>query len=100
MPPTAYAYPAGSVHPADREGPICWQRWPLDLTASGQQPNESLKTLDSSWRLQMQLLGQIWPGASLLRLQRLARRLILTGGGREQSEDCLNLDIHVPAQGS
>lgn len=117
MPPTAHHYASNQVHDMLDFGPICWQRYPLginlttqfsreyDTTKVVQQSHASSLSNQNSFRetssestgldLNLRLMEKIVPRETFNYLSPLIRELAT----REQSEDCLNLNIYVPREG-
>lgn len=118
MPPTPYNYAANQLHDSTKFGPICMQRWPVDLspqtknhswssysstsTATATATASAAKTTATSSSEEPvaesvadELLAKTMPSTAFHYLRPLFRRLI----AREQSEDCLNLNIYVPLSG-
>lgn len=96
MPPTAYLYSNQSpnqVHSMHRFGPICRQRFPVDiehLIAAGNNLSR-----DDSLQMQLRLMKSMLPKETYAELRPFIKRL----SAFEQSEDCLNLNIYAPPQG-
>lgn len=96
-------------------GPICIQRLPFEpaarlatQAADAQQPAgarfrqepatrpvASFAASSTNWPARMQIASGLMPSASFAYLRPLFKRL----GEREQSEDCLNLNVYAPVEG-
>ena len=107
MPPAPFKYAPNQTHRASSLGPICIQRWPIELPASlvadsrahlGRLaqvgPNEN-SSGDSWLEMQMNLMGRLVPKSLATHLASRMRSL----SRLEQSEDCLNLNIYAPIEG-
>lgn len=81
MPPSAFHYAPNQLHSARLFGPICHQSLPAALAAPGAAEQATGSGPD--------------PDMRAARIRPLLRHLL----GREQSEDCLNLNVYVPLEG-
>lgn len=124
MPPTVFHYQANQVHDMSKFGPICRQRFPIDLSLiesldemkefkqsnnfklsstststlnrKEQLKNLEFKLLNSSVFLKlMRSMKQLMPKENFVYL--LPKIIGLVSS--EQSEDCLNLNVYSPRQG-
>lgn len=100
MPPTPFTYAPNQLHQAQRFGPICMQRFPIDLALEPaplktQSSSGDVEGATTSWRLQMNLMRKVVPHSLFTYLRPLISRLVAF----EQSEDCLNLNIYTPIEG-
>lgn len=99
MPPTAFYYAPNQIHNAQKFGPICKQRWPIELVgvedSSQVEPEASASNSSLNLELQLRLIRRIMAGDTFTLLKPLIKQL----ARREQSEDCLNLNIYLPYKG-
>lgn len=92
MPPTAYNYAPNQVHNSQEFGPICRQRFPIEL-ASLESGSQEVGT--KNLELELRLMRRMMTSETFAQLKPLIKEL----ASSEQSEDCLNLNIFVPIQG-
>lgn len=98
MPPTAFLYsnqPPNQVHNMQKFGPICKQRFPVDVPNENLIASHSLNNRKDSLKIQLRLMKSLLPKESFAELSPFIKRL----SAFEQSEDCLNLNVYAPLQG-